>query len=83
MTRLAITGCSGRMGKTLIAAIEETEGVELTAAIERPGMSIIGADAFELAGVRRRGIVVVDEGDLVDLDTFLATTGIDFSQMGD
>lgn len=61
MSNIAITGCSGRMGRILIEAIEETPGTELAAAIERPGMSIIGADAFELAGVRRRGIEVVDD----------------------
>jgi len=60
MTRIAITGCAGRMGRTLISAIDATPGVELTAAIEQPGMSILGADAGELAGIGKCGVDVVD-----------------------
>lgn len=50
------------MGKILIEAVTLTEGAELTAAIERPDSSLIGADAGELAGVGRNGVAVV--GDL-------------------
>lgn len=60
MTRIAITGCAGRMGKTLIAAMQETEGVSLGAAIERPGLSLIGADAGDVAGVGRLDVELVD-----------------------
>ncbi len=51
MTRIAVIGAAGRMGKTLIEAITLTEGAELTAAIVEPGSSLNGADAGELAGV--------------------------------
>jgi 4-hydroxy-tetrahydrodipicolinate reductase len=61
MVRIAITGCAGRMGKTLITAIRETDGVELAAAIERPGMPLVGADAGEVAGTGRCGIQIVDD----------------------
>ena len=57
-TRLALTGAAGRMGKTLIEAIELAEGVELRAAIERPESSLIGADAGELAGLGKNNIIV-------------------------
>lgn len=60
MTRIAVTGAAGRMGKTLIEAIALNGGAELTAAIERPGSSLIGADAGELAGLGRNGVTVVD-----------------------
>ena len=60
MTKVAITGAAGRMGKTLIEAVNEAEGVRLGAAIERPGSSVIGADAGELAGVGHLGVTVVD-----------------------
>lgn len=60
MTRIAITGCAGRMGKTLIAAIQETAGVSLGAAIERPGFSLIGSDAGDVAGVGRLDVELVD-----------------------
>jgi 4-hydroxy-tetrahydrodipicolinate reductase len=49
------------MGRTLISAIAETPGVELAAAVEQPGTSILGADAAELAGIGKCGIKVVDD----------------------
>ena len=58
-TRIGITGAAGRMGKTLIEAVSlSTEDLQLTAAIERPESSLIGADAGELAGVGTNGVAV-------------------------
>lgn len=68
MTKLAITGCAGRMGKHLVEACTQHEGVSLGAASERPGSSLIGADAGELAGVGRLGIAIVDDLDRVAND---------------
>jgi len=57
--RIAITGAAGRMGRTLIEAIALAgDDLELTAAIERPESSLLGADAGELAGQGANGIVV-------------------------
>ncbi len=61
MTRIAVTGAAGRMGRTLIEACTQAEGVQLTAAIDRPGHSLVGADAGELAGVGRLNVAVVDD----------------------
>ena len=58
MIRIAITGAGGRMGKTLIEAIQLTDGVELSAALEHPQSSLIGVDAGELAGVGNKGVTV-------------------------
>jgi 4-hydroxy-tetrahydrodipicolinate reductase len=58
MTRIAITGAAGRMGRTLVQALEEVDALTLGAAFERPGQSLIGADAGELAGVRRLDVPV-------------------------
>ena len=60
MRRIAVIGAAGRMGKTLIEAISQTDGAELTAAIERPESSLVGSDAGELAGVGRNGVKVQD-----------------------
>lgn len=65
MTRIAVTGAGGRMGKTLIEAIAMAPGAQLTAAIERPDSSLIGADAGELAGIGKNGIAVVGSIDEV------------------
>ncbi|MEW8014392.1 MAG: 4-hydroxy-tetrahydrodipicolinate reductase [Candidatus Sedimenticola endophacoides] len=60
MTRVAVVGAAGRMGKTLIQAVCDAPGVRLGAATERPGSSLIGADAGELAGVGRLGVAISD-----------------------
>lgn len=67
--RIAVTGAAGRMGKTLIEAVHNMPGTELTAAIERPDSSLIGADAGELAGIGKLGVILVDNIDSV-LDRF-------------
>lgn len=61
MTRIAVAGAAGRMGKTIIEAIQETDGAELSAAIEVAGSTLAGADAGEVAGVGRLGVDVVDD----------------------
>ncbi len=57
-TRIAINGAAGRMGRCLIQAVEQTEGLELSAAIDRVDSSLIGADAGELAGVGKLGVSI-------------------------
>ena len=56
--RLVVAGAGGRMGRTVIKAIAETDGVELVGAIEAPGAGVIGRDAGELAGLGPNGIMV-------------------------
>lgn len=63
--RVAIIGASGRMGKNLIDAVNQTDGLTVSAAIERPDSSLIGADAGELAGVGKLDVAIV--GDLNDV----------------
>jgi 4-hydroxy-tetrahydrodipicolinate reductase len=58
--RIGITGAAGRMGRTLIEAIGQAQGMTLTAAIERPESTLLGADAGELAGQGKNGVTVVD-----------------------
>lgn len=60
--RIGITGAAGRMGRTLIETIGQVPGMALTAAVEQPGSSLIGADAGELAGLGKIGVSV--SGDL-------------------
>jgi 4-hydroxy-tetrahydrodipicolinate reductase len=61
MTKIAITGAAGRMGKTLLEAVNQTEGTEVGVALERPGSSVVGVDAGELAGIGTLGVTVVDD----------------------
>ncbi|MGC6406692.1 4-hydroxy-tetrahydrodipicolinate reductase [Bisgaard Taxon 45] len=59
--RIAIVGAGGRMGRQLIQAVTETEGVVLGAAFERAGSSLLGADAGELANVGHLGVKISDD----------------------
>lgn len=57
MRRIAVMGAAGRMGKTLIDAVQQRSPVcGLTAAIVRPGSSLVGADAGELVSLGRIGV---------------------------
>ena len=62
MRRIAVTGAAGRMGKTLVEAVQQTGGAAgLTAAIDRPDSSLVGADAGELAAIGRLGVPLIGE----------------------
>jgi 4-hydroxy-tetrahydrodipicolinate reductase len=81
MSRIAVVGAAGRMGRTLVQAVHETPGLDLTVAVERLGSSLVGSDAGELAGVGRLNVPVeedlaaaVDRFDtLIDFTTPAAT----------
>ena len=60
MIRIAIAGAGGKMGRQLIQAVSQIEGVTLGAAFERVGSSLIGSDAGELAGIGLCGVKVTD-----------------------
>ena len=59
--RIAIVGAPGRMGRNLIQATQQAEGVELGAALVRPGSSLTGSDVGELAGIGKNGILIADD----------------------
>jgi 4-hydroxy-tetrahydrodipicolinate reductase len=62
MIRVAVTGAAGRMGRALIQAIDEADDVSLGAALVRPGSTLAGGDAGELAGIGPLGVTL--SGDL-------------------
>lgn len=59
--RLAVMGASGRMGKTLVRTVKDTDGVKLAGAIERKGDLSVGEDAGLLAGVGKLLVTVTDD----------------------
>lgn len=59
--KIAVVGAGGRMGRFLIQSVSEIEGVELGAAFERKGSSLVGSDAGELAGVGHLGVQVGED----------------------
>lgn len=58
---VAIVGAAGRMGGRLIHAVLETDGLELTGAVERPGHPQIGLDAGLVAGAGELGVKISDD----------------------
>lgn len=64
------------MGRTLIEACQQTEGLELGAALERPGSSSIGVDAGVLIGSDPLGVTV---GERLDQMTDAFDVLIDFT----
>ncbi|KUJ72926.1 4-hydroxy-tetrahydrodipicolinate reductase [Thiomicrospira sp. WB1] len=74
--KVGIIGACGRMGKNLIKAVDEAENLTLSAAIDRPGSSMIGVDAGEMAGIGARDVAVVDQVDQVvsDFDVLIDFT---------
>lgn len=61
MLKIGIVGAGGRMGRNLITAVQNAEGVELGAAFERKGSSLVGADAGEVAGVGTLNVKITDD----------------------
>jgi 4-hydroxy-tetrahydrodipicolinate reductase len=74
--RLIVAGAGGRMGRTLVKAITEIDGVTLVGAVDAPGSAVIGRDAGELAGVGANGVRVA-----TDVEPLLANADglIDFT----
>jgi 4-hydroxy-tetrahydrodipicolinate reductase len=57
---LIVCGVGGRMGGAVVRAARQTAGVELVAAIDKPGSARLGKDAGEISAAGRLGIEVSD-----------------------
>ncbi|MCY2928569.1 MAG: 4-hydroxy-tetrahydrodipicolinate reductase [Planctomycetota bacterium] len=60
MTRIAITGAAGRMGRRLAALAVESEVFDIVSAMETHNHPDLGRDVGDLAGIGRFGLVVSD-----------------------
>ena len=59
--RITVAGASGRMGRTLIRALAEAEGMRLAFALEREGHAVLGTDSGVLANLPPNGVSVTDD----------------------
>ena len=81
MTRIAIAGAAGRMGRNLVLACHEAEDLLVTQALEHNESPALGNDCGLLAGLPANGILVSDHLDadafdlLIDFTHPLATAG--------
>lgn len=58
--RLIVTGAGGRMGRTLVRAIDDMPGVTLASAVEAPQSPWLGQDSGVLAGLGENGIQITN-----------------------
>jgi len=67
MIHVAIAGAAGRMGRNLLDACHQAEGVRCTAASEQVNSPFIGVDAGELAGIGHLNVpITTDLAPLID-----------------
>ena len=77
-TKVAILGCSGRMGRNLIKAAVEHSDIELVGGTVRASSSFVGFDLGELAGIGKLGLVASDTLEAVSsADVFIDFTSIE------
>ncbi|WP_163559938.1 4-hydroxy-tetrahydrodipicolinate reductase [Halomonas sp. NO4] len=76
MTRIAIVGVAGRMGRTLVNAVEQDAEATLAGGVIEPGSTLAGADIGELAGLGRLGVAAADSLDAIvdDFDVLIDFT---------
>ncbi len=61
MTRVAIIGAAGRMGRELCQTALETEGIELVGGTEGSGAPELGTDLGELCSVGKIGVALTED----------------------
>ncbi|MDH5356642.1 MAG: 4-hydroxy-tetrahydrodipicolinate reductase [Gammaproteobacteria bacterium] len=74
MTRIAITGAAGRMGRNLVMACAESEHATLTHALERADSPFIGNDAGVVAGIDAQAVLITDTIDARQFDVLIDFT---------
>jgi 4-hydroxy-tetrahydrodipicolinate reductase len=76
--KVAILGCSGRMGRNLIQAAVEHQSIELVGGSVRASSSFVNFDLGELAGIGAIGQKTsTDLSNLLNADVFIDFTSID------
>jgi 4-hydroxy-tetrahydrodipicolinate reductase len=74
MTRIAIAGAAGRMGRNLVMACAASDEVQLTQALERPEGPLIGTDVGVVAGIEAQGVLINDSLDATQFDVLIDFT---------
>lgn len=60
MIHVVISGAAGRMGRTLVRLVQESQDLKLVGAVEAPGHPCLGNDAGLLAGAGDMGVPIAD-----------------------
>ncbi len=76
--KVAILGCSGRMGRNLIKAAHEHESIDLVGGSVRASSSFSGFDLGELAGIGAIGLTAATQlSELTKADVYIDFTSIE------
>ena len=59
--RVAVLGCTGRMGIALVKAVVDSRGAELSGALTQSGHAMLSVDVGVVAGVANTGILVTSD----------------------
>ncbi|MFQ5899953.1 MAG: 4-hydroxy-tetrahydrodipicolinate reductase [Thermodesulfobacteriota bacterium] len=65
MLKAVVTGATGKMGGRIINAIDESQGIELSGAVERADHPVLGKDVGEVIGLGKKGVEVAGDIDKV------------------
>jgi len=79
ITKIAMIGAAGRMGRRIISLAHEDERCEVVGALEYSESPFLGMDAGEVAGCGKIGVNItadIDEA-LKDCDVYIDFTGVD------
>ena len=74
MTKIAVSGSSGRMGKTLIQSVIDHDALELSAAVDHSQSPVLGQDAATLIGRDPCGVVINSDLGEQDFDILVDFT---------
>ncbi len=74
MIRIAVAGAAGRMGRNLVLACAAGKETRLTQATDKPGHSLIGADAGVVAGIEAQDVLITDSLDASKFDVLIDFT---------
>jgi len=74
VTRIAIAGAAGRMGRNLVVACNEADDMQLVQALERVNSPSLGSDSGILAGLEPNQVMISDQLDPSTFDTLIDFT---------
>src|SRR5512146_2127803 len=64
MIKAVVTGAAGRMGSRIVSVLSSSEGIRVSAAVERKGRPLVGQDAGGPAGIPAGSVLTLITDDL-------------------
>jgi 4-hydroxy-tetrahydrodipicolinate reductase len=74
VTRIAVLGATGRMGRAVIQAVAQSAQAQLGAALERTGHAEMGRDAAQVIGAEAAGVVIAADLSQAEFDVAIDFT---------